>query len=141
MTLARPDTASHLLETALYVRDVAASRHFYQSMLGLECLMATADFCALGLGPGVLLLFRRGSAAADSPTPGGTIPGHDAGGRQHVALAVGAESLPHWADWLQRHGIRVESTVSWPRGGESLFLRDPDGHLLELATPGLWPGR
>ena len=24
-------------------------------------------------------------------------------------------------------------------GGESLYFRDPDGHLLELVTPGLWP--
>jgi len=24
------------------------------------------------------------------------------------------------------------------RGGHSIYFRDPDGHLLELATPGLW---
>jgi catechol 2,3-dioxygenase-like lactoylglutathione lyase family enzyme len=28
--------------------------------------------------------------------------------------------------------------VRWPRGGESIYFRDPDGHLVELATPGLW---
>ncbi|MDQ3753396.1 MAG: glyoxalase, partial [Acidobacteriota bacterium] len=26
----------------------------------------------------------------------------------------------------------------WNRGGTSLYFRDPDNHLLELATPGLW---
>ena len=26
------------------------------------------------------------------------------------------------------------------RGGQSVHFRDPDGRLLELATPGLWPG-
>jgi len=25
-----------------------------------------------------------------------------------------------------------------PRGGTSLYFRDPNGHMLELATPGLW---
>jgi catechol 2,3-dioxygenase-like lactoylglutathione lyase family enzyme len=29
--------------------------------------------------------------------------------------------------------------VSWRRGGTSLYFRDPDGHSVEVATPGLWP--
>ena len=28
----------------------------------------------------------------------------------------------------------------WPRGGLSLYMRNPDGALVELATPGLWWG-
>jgi catechol 2,3-dioxygenase-like lactoylglutathione lyase family enzyme len=28
--------------------------------------------------------------------------------------------------------------VGWPRGGRSVYFRDPDGHSVELATPGLW---
>ncbi|HEX5778765.1 MAG TPA: glyoxalase, partial [Xanthobacteraceae bacterium] len=35
-------------------------------------------------------------------------------------------------------GIELESRVDWPRGGKSIYFRDPDGHLLEFATPGLW---
>ena len=32
----------------------------------------------------------------------------------------------------------MESEVTWPQGGRSLYFRDPDGLLVELATPGLW---
>jgi catechol 2,3-dioxygenase-like lactoylglutathione lyase family enzyme len=46
--------------------------------------------------------------------------------------------LKAWEEWLQEKGVQVESKVRWPAGGTSLYLRDPDGHLVELATPGLW---
>lgn len=134
-----PPAPTHLLETALYVRDLAAARAFHQGVLGLPCLLESEDFCALALGPGVLLLFRRGSTEAGSDTPGGRIPPHGASGALHVALAVPAESLPAWRAHLRARGQAVESEVAWPRGGHSLFLRDPDGHLIELATPNLWP--
>jgi hypothetical protein len=32
----------------------------------------------------------------------------------------------------------VESKVVWPLGGHSLYFRDPDNHVVELATPGIW---
>ena len=35
-------------------------------------------------------------------------------------------------------GIAIEGRTDWSRGGHSIYFRDPDGHLLELATPGLW---
>ena len=40
---------------------------------------------------------------------------------------------------LAEAGIAVEAHTTWPRGGESIYFRDPDNHLVELATPGLWP--
>jgi catechol 2,3-dioxygenase-like lactoylglutathione lyase family enzyme len=40
---------------------------------------------------------------------------------------------------LAAQGIAVESRVTWPRGGTSLYFRDPDAHSLEVASPGLWP--
>jgi hypothetical protein len=33
----------------------------------------------------------------------------------------------------------MESRVKWEAGGESIYFRDPDEHLVELATPGIWP--
>ena len=69
---------------------------------------------------------------------GGTIPAHDGSGRLHVAFSIDAENLDAWEKRLRQHGLKIESTVRWPRGGTSLYVRDPDGHLVELATPGIW---
>ena len=39
---------------------------------------------------------------------------------------------------LESRGVEVVREVEWELGGRSLYFRDPDGHLLELATPGVW---
>jgi catechol 2,3-dioxygenase-like lactoylglutathione lyase family enzyme len=72
--------------------------------------------------------------------PGGTIPPHDGSGPLHVAFAVSRDDLPAWETRLAAHALPIEGRTDWPRGGTSIYFRDPDGHLLELATPGLWPG-
>jgi hypothetical protein len=38
----------------------------------------------------------------------------------------------------QSHGVTVEKEVEWPRGGKSLYFRDPAGNSVELVTPGVW---
>ena len=86
----------------------------------------------------VLLLFLEGGTPVAVETPGGSIPPHDAHGQMHFALAVAAADLPAWERRLAERGIEIESRVHWSRGGTSLYFRDPDGHLVELATPGLW---
>ena len=97
--------------------------------------------CAYDVGGrGVLLLFRRGESRETIALPGGTIPPHDGAGPCHVAFAIAADALSAWEAELDRRGIGIEARTTWPRGGTSLYFRDPDGHLLELATPGLWRG-
>lgn len=129
-----------LLETSLYVSDLERSRTFYTGTFGFRVLHQDERFCALDVaGRQVLLLFRKGGTAEPVSTPGGTIPPHDGAGRLHVAFAIGRDDLDAWERRLQADGILVESRVGWPRGGKSIYFRDPDGHLLELATPGLWP--
>jgi catechol 2,3-dioxygenase-like lactoylglutathione lyase family enzyme len=129
-----------LLETALYVQDLERSRVFYQGLMGFPCFMLDPRMCALGVpGHGVLLLFQQGGSREPGHTPAGTIPPHDGRGVLHLAFAIRAQDLENWADRLARHGLGIESRITWPRGGTSLYFRDPDGHSLELATPGLWP--
>ena len=119
-----------LLESSLYVDDLARSVRFYETVLGLELMVSEGErLRAMGVaGRQVLLLFRKG-ASED----------HDGSGRLHVAFAIPAAELAAWEQRLAERGVGIESRTTWPRGGQSVYFRDPDGHLLELATPGVWP--
>ena len=128
-----------ILETALYVDDLPRARDFYETVLGLDPLFADRRLCAFDVaGRSVLLLFKRGASAVVTHLPGGTIPPHDGSGAQHVALAVSADDLGPWEERLKARNVAIEGRTDWPRGGKSIYFRDPDGHLLEFATPGLW---
>lgn len=131
---------SGVLETGLYVDDLARARSFYEDVLGLKPMIADARFCAYGVASGsVLLLFLRGATLEPVRMPDGIIPPHDGHGPLHYALAIPADSLEKWTVHLEKRGVAIESRVEWKGGGASLYFRDPDNHLVELATPGLWP--
>jgi catechol 2,3-dioxygenase-like lactoylglutathione lyase family enzyme len=46
--------------------------------------------------------------------------------------------LARWESWLAEHSIAVEEKRKWDLGGQSVYFRDPDRHLIEVATPGVW---
>jgi catechol 2,3-dioxygenase-like lactoylglutathione lyase family enzyme len=133
-----PDVTG-VVETCLYVDDLERATRFYEDVLEFKRLVGDERFCALSVaGRSVLLLFVKGTALAAIPTPGGMIPPHDGAGNQHVAFAIPGLAEEAWKRRLRDRGIAIESTVDWPRGGRSLYFRDPDQHLLELITPGCW---
>jgi len=129
-----------VLETALYVEDLDRAAAFYEDVLGLKLINKDQRFAGYMAGPrSVLLLFKRGSTRETVHMPGGTIPPHDGQGTLHVAFAIPTDELDAWEQHLKSHDIAIEGRTDWPRGGKSIYFRDPDDHLLELATPGLWP--
>lgn len=133
-----PET-SGVLETAHYVEDVSRAAEFYQDLFGFDVLVSDERLTALGVaGRQVLLLFRKGASASLTSAGGGMIPPHDGRGNLHLAFAIPGDAFEDWEQLLGERGIVVESVVRWPRGGRSLYFRDPDGHLVELATPGTW---
>ena len=130
---------SRQLESSLYVADLDASAAFYQRVFGFEELLREDRMVGLAVpGGSVLLLFRRGGSVEPSPVPGGVIPPHDGRGTLHLCFAIPLAELDAWERHLAALGIAVESRVVQSFGGTSLYFRDPDGHSLEVAVPGLW---
>ena len=130
---------SRQLESSLYVADPDASAAFYQRVFGFEALLRDDRMVGLAVpGGSVLLLFRRGGSVEPSPVPGGVIPPHDGNGTLHLCFAIPLAELDAWDRHPAALGIPVESRVVQSLGGTSLYFRDPDGHSLEVAVPGLW---
>ncbi len=128
-----------VLETALDCDDLPRSAAFYTSLLSVVPMVEMERLVAIDAGEGtVLLLFQKG-AASSVMLPGGLVPAHESGGPGHVAFAIDAAALPAWEARLAELQVAIESRVTWERGGLSLYFRDPDNRLVELATPGLWP--
>ncbi|MBB2959741.1 VOC family protein [Methylobacterium sp. R2-1] len=133
----RPD---RILETALYVDDLQRAHEFYETVIGLERILKSETLWAYDVGGrNVLLLFRRGASVSPQRLHGGLIPAHDGTGPLHLCFGTTEDELPAWEVKFDANGVVIEGRVSWPSGATSLYFRDPDGHMLELATRGLWP--
>jgi len=66
------------------------------------------------------------------------VPAHGARGPGHVCFRVAPDELPRWRERLEGAGLAIESEIHWPRGGASLYVRDPAGNSVELAPAMIW---
>jgi catechol 2,3-dioxygenase-like lactoylglutathione lyase family enzyme len=124
-----------IIETAIYVDDLQATEAFYRDVLGLAVIRTEPGrdvFFQVGASS-VLLVFL-----AAATLKGDQLPAHGATGPGHFALGIGKAELDDWRSHLQGHGVAIEKEVAWPRGGKSIYFRDPAGNLVELVTPGVW---
>jgi catechol-2,3-dioxygenase len=136
--MARPPV-SHVLETSLYVSGLETSKQFYARIFGFVPMFENERMCAMEVpGSAVLLLFLHNASLQPGHVPGGTVPPHNGTGALHVCFAIPMASLASWVSHLAAESVGIESTVTWPYGGTSLYFRDPDRHSVEIATPGLW---
>ena len=108
----------------LRVRDQALTQQFYIDVLG--CTLERIN------APLSLIHLRFGEQLID------ILPGNGDGGTgmDHVCLSIRCDDLAKVADALRLRGVALEGDVVQRRGawgtGPSLYLRDPDGHLIEL---------
>jgi glyoxylase I family protein len=125
-----------LHHVTLICRDLERTTAFYRDLLGLTLVSEERNeddpearhfWFGDGNGtPGTLVSFLEYPSL-----PQGVV---GAGSTHHLALAVdSAEEQVAWRDWLRSHG--VECTDVFERGRfRSIYLRDPDGHIIEIAT-------
>jgi len=127
-----------ILHTGLTVSDLDRSIAFYRDLLGLAVVHdGPSDddpearhvwFGALDGGPGALVSFMQ-----YPELPPGQV---GVGSTHHFALIVdSSEEQEAWRDYLRDHG--VDCTDVFDRGPfKSIYIRDPDGHIVEIATRG-----
>lgn len=128
-----------VIETAVYVDDLPRAAAFYEGVLDLPVMVSDGRFRAYDIGgESVFLVFQRGATLEEVKLPGGTIPPHDGHGPLHLAFGIDMEELAKWEALLSRKGVPIEARTDWPKGGKSIYFRDPDNHLLELVTRGTW---
>jgi catechol 2,3-dioxygenase-like lactoylglutathione lyase family enzyme len=137
----QPPPIGGIVESVLYVDEMSRAIAFYRDEMGLEPMTGDAvRFQTFKAGPRqVLILFKRGGTLQPAEVPGGIIPPHDGKGPHHIGFAVTSAAYDAWLARLRDRRIEIESETTWERGGRSVYFRDPDGHLLELITPGIWP--
>ena len=131
-------TCMHLnsiMETCLYVDNLASAEAFYRQVLGLSCQQRDPDrHVFFQCGDQMLLLF----VPAASSSGKSDVPPHGSHGPGHVAFRVESNEFPTWQTHLAKHGVPIEQTVQWPHGGTSIYFRDPAGNSLELVSDEVW---
>ena len=120
----------------LVTGDVGAALEFYRDVLGLSPVEEAAG----GVGGGGSLLLRAGAASGGflvvEASEGLERGRPGIGGVHHVALGTaGEEEILMWKRRLDDAGVSV--TGPYDRGYfTSIYFRDPDGQILEIATAG-----
>ncbi len=116
----------------LWVEDLEGAIRFYTETIGFAQKTRHGDYVELGTGPTTLALVARSFVrdelhlelfppGRESSEIGVVVPREDVGGTFARAVAAGATAVrqPHEQPWGQ--------IVS--------YVRDPDGHLVEICSP------
>jgi catechol 2,3-dioxygenase-like lactoylglutathione lyase family enzyme len=135
---------TRLHHNAYVTRDMEATRHFYEDLIGMP-LVATwceADdlfgkervycHCFFGLADGSALAFFQFAHAEDQAFFGPKIP---ASPFHHIALNVDAETQALVEQRLQKAGVKEPNFYVLEHGYcRSIYAKDPNGMIVELTV-------
>jgi len=112
-----------LHELAYFTDNVKAMVDFYRGLLGSEPT-AQSDDMAIFMSGGTKIFIHRKYPAAEGELP----PDN------HIAFAV--EDVDATCDTLMKQGSSLEAPPKDYYWGRSAYLRDPDGHMVEITKAG-----
>jgi catechol 2,3-dioxygenase-like lactoylglutathione lyase family enzyme len=123
-----------IYETVLYTDDIAAATAFYTDVIGLRAIDPPDEHSAAFRleDRSLLLLFEPQRSGA----PERFVPSHGTVGPGHVAFRT--TELDVLANELGSQGIEIEREITWPLGGRSVYIRDPDGNSIEFVEGEIW---
>jgi catechol 2,3-dioxygenase-like lactoylglutathione lyase family enzyme len=128
-----------ILETVLYAKDLDAAEMFYRDVLGLDPFAGVPGrHLFYRCGDQVLLIFNPNVTRVPPASGALPVPPHGALGPGHVCFRATAAELDAWVRQLTAKAVPIEADFEWPRGGRSIYFRDPAGNCIELAEPCIW---
>ncbi|HEY7164915.1 MAG TPA: VOC family protein [Candidatus Binatia bacterium] len=121
--MASPFKVTGIDHVVFHVKDLARSRKFYVDFLGMEVDHERSWQCFLKCGnQGVALFEARDGAEV-----------HGGSEVNHMALQLAAGDYQRVKSILENAGIEVHGR---PGDAHCIYFHDPDGHQLQLLTPG-----
>jgi catechol 2,3-dioxygenase-like lactoylglutathione lyase family enzyme len=124
-------TPDRITAITLFAEDLDSSRAFYQRLLDVPVVFEDADSFVISIG-GTLINVLRATAAAELVEPA-TVGRPDAGPR--CVLTIEVDDVDAAVEQLRRRDVEILSgPITRPWGPRTANVRDPAGHIWELAS-------
>lgn len=120
----RPYTLDHLDHVVLRVRDLQTSLAFYRMLGGdVQGEVRAGTVVRITAGQSIILQERRDYVPAEI------------GAVDHINLAIRAADIREVAAYLRTNGAEITREEPDGSAGPTVYVRDPDGYILEIRIP------